>query len=532
MGARVKEGNLAERTARDRTIVLIEEDAAIRVPLANSLRNSGFEVIEPQDAEEAVRAIERGAGGLLTDYYVRRSDGQGLVRWVRKAHPECTVVLLTSAADIHLAVDALEAGLVSRFALKSWGVREICSSVSLALQTPAAANQPESSGVHPTTQSRGRVLVVDDNDLVRPVLAKVLTRYGFKVITAADGAEALHLVDEGPIAVALVDLILPKVDGLEIVRYVKAHHPSCVVVGMSGLTNPDARDEIFRAGADDFLAKPVDGQELVKRVDGYMQMHQVRSAARTNAVRAERMELYAREMSSLLAHDLRNGFAAAESNLMYIERTAGLPEDVKAALDGIRRSLDRMKTLAGNLTEVDLLERGNLVANRKPTDVAQLVRTVLEVHRPAVRSEGVSIDLEAPAELIGDIDPALLERTLHNLLNNAARYVNQGGTIRVRARIKREREPFLSVEIGNTGDPVPEIVAASVFDAGATGDHRSRTGLGLYFCRLACVAHGGSISIEPHGVYQANFVLRLPLVEGQNDSRRSTTGRAPSVTTA
>jgi two-component system sensor histidine kinase MtrB len=120
------------------------------------------------------------------------------------------------------------------------------------------------------------------------------------------------------------------------------------------------------------------------------------------------------------------------------------------------------------------------------------------------------MELDAPAGLSAIVDPALFERIIHNLLNNAARYVSENGHIVLSARLEEEPTRMLIVDVANTGPAIPAEISRAVFGRGNAADRRSRTGLGLYFCRLACVAHGGSIEVAPRGELAARLLLRFP----------------------
>ncbi|HUH01676.1 MAG TPA: response regulator [Kofleriaceae bacterium] len=487
-----------------RSIVLVQQDRKLLRALTTVLERAGFAVKSTERGDLATDYLRTGPDLLISDYHARAEDGRGLFKWARDNASGCLRMLLTAESEVHIAVDALESGAVSRFAFHSWTPEAICQVASLLLDGGQAADP---DGERATV---GRVLLVEDHPQVRVGIARTLERYGFEVIAVEDGAEGMRAAPVSDAQVALVDLVLPKVSGIELARFLKASNPSMVVVAMSGLAVAEARDEAFEAGVDDFIDKPIDMGLLARRVAGYVHMGRVREMARAASARADRVELYAREMTSLLAHDLRNGFAIAEANLYFL-RQANLDADALEAVDALDRALKRMAMLAGNLTEVELLETGELVARQRMCDIYEILSTSLEVHGSAVRAQRIELDIAAEPGLSATVDPALFERVIHNLLNNAARYVTENGRIRLAARVEGGASPTLLVEVANTGPALPDGIARAVFGrGGSAADRRSRTGLGLYFCRLACQAHGGSIEVAPREDMQASFLLRFP----------------------
>lgn len=112
------------------------------------------------------------------------------------------------------------------------------------------------------------VLLVDDDDDVARVFARVLERHGMVVHRARSGNDALAMIQSTRVlAAAIVDLILPGAGGLEVVKALRSQHPGCRIVAVTGLGDP-ALEQAFRAaGADGFLVKPVDLAALLKAVD-------------------------------------------------------------------------------------------------------------------------------------------------------------------------------------------------------------------------------------------------------------------------
>lgn len=111
------------------------------------------------------------------------------------------------------------------------------------------------------------VLVVDDDDDVARVFTRALERHGMVVHRARSGTEAVAMIQgTRRFAAAVVDLILPGIGGLEVVKALRAHHPGCRIVAVTGLGEP-ALEQAFRSvGADRFLTKPVDLNVLLEAV--------------------------------------------------------------------------------------------------------------------------------------------------------------------------------------------------------------------------------------------------------------------------
>lgn len=120
----------------------------------------------------------------------------------------------------------------------------------------------------------GTILVADDQPANRDLLEELLSSQGFKVVSAADGAEALHQLSHSPIDLVLLDVMMPRMSGLEVCAKIKADAETCLipVVLVTALSGKHDRLEGIRAGADDFLTRPVDRSELLARVTSLLKL--------------------------------------------------------------------------------------------------------------------------------------------------------------------------------------------------------------------------------------------------------------------
>jgi signal transduction histidine kinase len=372
----------------------------------------------------------------------------------------------------------------------------------------AHASEPALDLGAPIAPSGVRILVVDDDPRVRRIVSTAMSRIGFHVFTAEDGAPALVIAEQTPPDLAIVDFSMPT-PGLEVVRKLKDLHGAAIWVAvLSGLDDEDTRSASFAAGADDVLTKPVMIAELKRRMIAAARTQQAFVESRLANERADRLLTYGAEAAAMLAHDLNNGLAVALGNMTYLHDVVQLGEDETQALVVTVRALRRMSGLVANFVDIARFEDAAVKPQTVTMNVATLMREVLDVHS-VVTTRSLSYEIDCAPGLLGHFDVALIERVLHNLIGNATRHCNTGGKIVISAR---QWQPGAATSceltVFNTGPCIPEHQRSLLFAKYAKGTN-GRRGFGLYFCRLACEAHGGTIDYRPSGD-GSRFILRLP----------------------
>jgi two-component system, sensor histidine kinase and response regulator len=372
----------------------------------------------------------------------------------------------------------------------------------------APINEPMSATPLVAAPAGVRILIVDDDARLRRTTAMTLSRIGFHVITAEDAGPAIALAEATPPDLALVDFNMPT-SGLDVVRRLKALYGAAVWVAVfSGDDGEEVRSACFDAGADDVLAKPAMVAELRRRMIAAARTQQAYVESRLARERADRLLAYGAEASAMLAHDLNNGLAVALSNVTYLRGVLRLEDDDDRALSSTINALRRMSGLVANFVDIQRFEDAACKPRSTLVNVRHLLLDVIDVHASAI-GRTIKYSVVCDPTLTGRFDEALIERVLHNLIGNAVRYCTTIGHIRVSATACDPNDPSaIEIEVFNSGPPVatelrPQLCAKYARGAGG------KRGFGLYFCRLACEAHGGSIEYRSQDD-GPTFYVRLP----------------------
>ena len=221
-----------------------------------------------------------------------------------------------------------------------------------------------------------------------------------------------------------------------------------------------------------------------------------------------------RVLAALVVHDLRSPLAAISGYLQLLREELAHEERpvALAYIDDATTLVGKALGLVATILDVDELEDGILRAERQPTRILELIERARSGNRAHLEVRQLRFDLLCDANLMMNIDRELFARVLENLLDNAARYAPRGGRCSVHA--KRENGQ-VELAIGNNGPPVPAAERETIFGRyfqveARRAAARANRGLGLYFCKLAVEAHGGTIHVEERGDLGAVFVVRIP----------------------
>lgn len=223
------------------------------------------------------------------------------------------------------------------------------------------------------------------------------------------------------------------------------------------------------------------------------------------------------EFLATLAHELRNPLAPISHGLQILRRTAGSDDSVRRNHDMLERQVSHMVRLVDDLLEVSRITTGKVQLRREPVDLESVLQEAAETSRAAMEAGRHQLHLDLPAEpLLLLADPVRLAQVVSNLLNNAAKYTDPGGDIRL-AAWRDGTQAVIAVRDNGIGIPAPLL--GKVFDLFIQVDRQGRRGqgglgIGLTLVRSLVEMHGGSVDARSggHGM-GSEFRVRLPLPE-------------------
>lgn len=383
----------------------------------------------------------------------------------------------------------------------------VLEQVNASQQPSEAADNGRHGEIREEGPARANVLVVDDNTAVCTYLARVLGSE-YDVRTATNSADAIHMARERTPSLLLADVMLPRMDGIELLRVFRNDPRMCMVpvVLMSALVEEEARAHGLENGADDYLMKPFTSRELRARVAAQLHMARIREAA----IRREReLRTSLEAFLATLSHELRSPLQAAWAAVGVLRNR--VPHE--RFLDVLDRQMAYLRRLVDDLLDVSRIAHGKIQLQQKRHDCRQLAAEAADIVRAAAAERHIELSVETPdEELAVTGDGVRLVEVLTNLLHNAIKYTGEGGHVLLRAM---RSEASVEIRVLDSGQGIPREVLPRIFELFGQGVDGVQGGLGIGLAVAAQLVqlHGGTVEAHSDGPdHGSEFVVRLPAV--------------------
>lgn len=382
-----------------------------------------------------------------------------------------------------------------------------------------------------------RILVIDDDFGMREGCRRALQPHGFEVDVAANGEEGLRKVRAGSFDLVLLDVMMPDVTGIDLLKPIQEHDPDLPCIIITGYATVGLATQAIKLGAYDFISKPFDSDTLLRAVHQGLEKRQLSLEVNRGKIVRERAERLAREKSELeridqiksqftlvVAHELRAPVAAIQSYLKLLLEGYVPPERQTEIIGKAERRARDQLELIGDLLDLARLRDASIEVPRVPVDISVPLREIVDMMGARAGEKDLTVTVQVEPDLPPiNINAENARRLWTNLISNAIKYNKPGGTVQI--TVGREADSEIISAVSDTGIGISPESQERIFEDFVRTDQAKKvephgTGLGLSIAKRIVENCGGRIWVESETGKGSTFTFTLPVAGHEIDEAR------------
>ncbi|MSS70794.1 MAG: response regulator [Candidatus Latescibacteria bacterium] len=351
-------------------------------------------------------------------------------------------------------------------------------------------------------------------------LEGILAPLAYDLRRATTGAEALEKIAAAPPDIVLLDVMMPGLSGFDVCRQLKSQPETqfIPVVLVTALADRESRVTGIEVGADDFINKPVDPNELRARAKSLLRSKGLYDELQRSYEELRRLEMMREALTQMIVHDLRTPLGAIMGylELMTMKGYVSKEEAAQRCFRVISRSGQTLIDMITAMLDLARLEADEMRLDLSEVDLGQVVSDVEMGMGSLLENKKLTFEADLPGDLPSlRADREMLRRILVNILGNAITFSPETGRIAVAAHLESGK---IRIAVRDEGPGIPAEYRERIFEKfgqveNCLSGKKYSTGLGLAFCKMAVEAHGGQIGAEGEEGKGSTFWFTLPAAQ-------------------
>ncbi len=350
-----------------------------------------------------------------------------------------------------------------------------------------------------------KILTVDDNPSNNEIVQEILSD-DYDLQMATTGEEALKIATDFRPDLILLDIMMPGMDGYEVCRRLRASsnlmYTKIILISAKKMTSE--RLEGYKAGADDYITKPFDNDEFRAKVNVYLRLKHI-----------EEIDQIRQDFTTTVTHEMRTPMNIVKCFISNtLEGVHGkINPELRKQLEIANCNMDRLGRIITNFFEISSIESGKIELQKTRFDIQDLVLEVVNELQPKAATRQIKLEVEASTEkLLINADREKLTVTLTHLVENAIKFIHEGGSINIRVNSQNSK---IGIDVEDNGPGIPHNDLDIIFDRfiqveKQLGPGEHGTGLGLSIAKGLIKLHGGRIWVQNKPDDGSVFSFEIP----------------------
>jgi len=424
-------------------------------------------------------------------------------------------------------------------------------------------NEREAGTSDSGTFKRSRVLVVDDSPAICKSISEVLIPAGCEVQVAHNGLDAISAIKTKRFDLVTLDVEMPGMAGIDVLRIIKAYDPDLYVVMISSLSNLQTALHAIRQGAYDYINKPFEAEDMLLSIwralkqrsltfenrkliadlkalnenlenlvevrtqelnEAHQKLLQNHEQLEETYLKLKELDQLKQKFITIASHELKTPLTTLRGySALLATSKLPTPAQQEKAFGALERNIERLNGIVMEITDISRLREKRMYLAKHPTCVPNIIRDVIEEMQPFVSERNQNIETSWPDGLPeANIDGNRIRQVLVNLVTNAIRFTPDKGVIKVSVSVPAMHPGFLQLTVADTGIGIPpreiERIFEEFYESGPVEHHHSGTiefksggiGLGLSLVKGIIAEHGGHVWAE-NATPGSRFHILLPI---------------------
>lgn len=360
-----------------------------------------------------------------------------------------------------------------------------------------------------------KVLVIDDEEIVRESCVRILQGKEYIVKTADNGEMGLNTLKEFLPDLVLVDLKMPGMSGFEVLDEIYAFDATIVTIVITGFATVDSAVEAMKKGTFDFIPKPFKPEEL--RLIVHRGLERRCLVLETIALRNEK-EMLREHFAALVSHELKSPLGAVQQNLYALadDLEELLSEEQLEKIKRLQNRIQDLVKLINTWLRVISVDINKIKEQFEPLSLVPIIQQALET----VEGQAVRKDISIKAKFDDDLslisgERGTLTEAFVNLLTNSVKYSQIGGEIQVSVCQEEDKIAFSVLDHGvGIAEEDINFIFADFYRGKNLPEGERSSGVGLSITKKIVEAHNGTIAVTSKVGKGSTFTLRLPALDG------------------